>query len=73
MTDTADLRSSSPALFPLSEPSPLSCTLAGYFLGTLIPNIQEQIHLVIAIVIFLSLLPGMIKFLSEWRKARSNI
>ena len=24
MTDTADLRSSSPALFPLSEPSPLS-------------------------------------------------
>jgi membrane-associated protein len=48
-------------------------TLAGYFLGTFIPNIQEQIHLVIAIVIFLSLLPGMIKFLSEWRKARSNI
>jgi membrane-associated protein len=48
-------------------------TLAGYFLGTLIPNIQEQIHLVIAIVIFLSLLPGIIKFLSEWRrKARSN-
>jgi len=48
-------------------------TLAGYFLGTFIPNIQEQIHLVIAIVIFLSLLPGMIKFLSEWRKAKSNI
>jgi membrane-associated protein len=48
-------------------------TLAGYFLGTFIPNIQEQIHLVIAIVIFLSMLPGMIKFLSEWRKARSNI
>ena len=51
----------------------MATTLAGYFLGTLIPNIQEQIHLVIAIVIFLSLLPGMIKFLSEWRKARSNI
>jgi membrane-associated protein len=48
-------------------------TLAGYFLGTFIPNIQEQIHLVIAIVIFLSLLPGMIKFLSEWLKAKSNI
>jgi len=47
-------------------------TLAGYFLGTLIPNIQDQIHLVIAIVIFLSLLPGIIKFVSEWRKARSN-
>jgi membrane-associated protein len=51
----------------------MATTLAGYFLGTLIPNIQEQIHLVIAIVIFLSLLPGMIKFLSEWRKAKSNI
>jgi membrane protein DedA with SNARE-associated domain len=51
----------------------MSTTLAGYFLGTLIPNIQDQIHLVIAIVIFLSLLPGIIKFLSEWRrKARSN-
>ena len=50
----------------------MSTTLAGYFLGTLIPNIQEQIHLVIAIVIFLSLLPAIIKFLSEWRKARSN-
>jgi membrane-associated protein len=50
----------------------MTTTLAGYFLGTLIPNIQEQIHLVIAIVIFLSLLPGIIKFLSEWRKARSS-
>ena len=50
----------------------MATTLSGYFLGTLIPNIHEQIHLVIAIVIFLSLLPGIIKFLSEWRKARSN-
>ena len=50
----------------------MSTTLAGYFLGTIIPNIQEQIHLVIVIVIFLSLLPGIIKFLSEWRKARPN-
>jgi hypothetical protein len=46
--------------------------LSGYFLGTLFPNINEQIHLVIAIVIFLSLLPGIIKFLSEWRKTKSN-
>ena len=49
----------------------LSMTLAGYFLGTLIPNIQERIHVVIAIVIFLSLLPAIIKFLSERSKARS--
>ena len=46
----------------------MTTTLAGYFLGTLIPNIQEQIHLVIAIVIFVSLLPGIIKFINEWRK-----
>ena len=50
----------------------MATTLSGYFLGTLIPNINEQIHLVIAIVIFLSLLPAIIKFLSEWRKAKSN-
>jgi membrane-associated protein len=46
----------------------MTTTLAGYFLGTLIPNIQEKIHLVIAIVIFLSLLPGIIKFVNERRK-----
>jgi hypothetical protein len=46
--------------------------LSGYFLGTLVPNIQEQIHLVIAVVIFLSLLPGIVKFFNEWRRARSN-
>lgn len=50
----------------------MATTLSGYFLGTLIPNINEQIHLVIAIVIVLSLLPGIIKFLGEWRKAKSN-
>jgi membrane-associated protein len=48
----------------------LATTLAGYFLGTLIPNIQERIHLVIAIVIVLSLLPAAIKVLNEKRKGR---
>ncbi len=50
-----------------------SMTFAGYFLGTLVPNIQEQIHLVIAIVIFLSLLPGFIKFFTEKLKARRTL
>jgi membrane-associated protein len=49
----------------------LSMTLAGYFLGTFVPNIQERIHLVIAVVIVLSLLPAIIKFFSERSKARS--
>jgi membrane-associated protein len=49
----------------------LTTTLAGFFLGRAIPNIQERIHMVIAIVIFLSLLPGIIKFASvKWRALR---
>jgi membrane-associated protein len=34
--------------------------LAGYFLGSLIPNISQRIHWVIAVVVILSLLPAMI-------------
>ena len=49
----------------------LTMTLAGYFLGTFIPNIQERIHLVIAIVIVLSLLPAIIKFFRDRAKGRS--
>ncbi len=47
----------------------LTTTLAGYFLGTMIPNIQEKIHVVIAIVIFVSLLPAIIKFVIEKMKS----
>ena len=48
----------------------LTTTLAGFFLGRAVPNIQERIHIVIAIVIFLSLLPGIIKFVSVKWQAR---
>jgi len=41
----------------------LSMTLAGYYLGTLIPNLDKHIELVILIVVFLSLLPAVIKYL----------
>lgn len=34
--------------------------LAGYFLGSLVPNIGQRIHWVIAVVIFLSFLPALI-------------
>jgi len=37
--------------------------LGGYFLGRQIPNISENIHYVIAVVIFLSLLPPIISVL----------
>jgi hypothetical protein len=37
--------------------------LGGYFLGRSVPNISQRIHYVIAIVVFLSLLPAIIGFL----------
>jgi membrane-associated protein len=40
-----------------------SMILGGYFLGRQIPNISDNIHYVIAAVIFLSLLPPIIGFL----------
>jgi len=48
----------------------MTTTLTGYYLGKLIPNIQERIHLVIAIVIVISLLPAVITFAQEKLKAR---
>ena len=43
--------------------------LGGYFLGRQIPNISENIHYVIAVVIFLSLIPPVI---SLWRAKSSG-
>ena len=37
--------------------------LIGYFLGSTIPNIDKNIHLVIFAVVFISILPGIIKYL----------
>jgi membrane-associated protein len=44
----------------------LSMTLTGYFLGVMVPDIEKQIHKVVAVVIFLSLLPAGI----AWLKSR---
>lgn len=49
----------------------LSMTLTGYWLGQAIPNIEKNIHLVVAIVIFLSLLPGIISVLRARMQARA--
>ncbi len=51
----------------------LSMTFAGYFLGRMVPDIQERIHIVIAIVIFLSLLPGITRIAMEKWGARSSV
>ena len=47
----------------------LSMTLIGYFLGQ-IPGVREHIEIVILVVIFLSILPGIIAYLNERRKNR---
>jgi len=45
-----------------------SMTTAGYTLGRVVPNIEKRIHYVVAIVIFVSLLPPGI----AWLKRRSR-
>lgn len=42
----------------------------GYGLGRTIPNIEQHIHIVIAVVIFLSILPGIVSFLKtgHWKR-----
>ncbi len=45
-----------------------SMTLLGYSLGRSIPNIEKKVHWVIAVVIFLSLLP----ILREWLHSRKK-
>ena len=43
----------------------MSMTLIGYFLGRSIPGIEEKIEYIIAIVIFLSILPLIVKYLQH--------
>lgn len=43
----------------------LSMTLLGYYLGTLVPGIEKHIDKVIIIIVFLSILPGIIKFIKH--------
>ena len=45
-----------------------SMTLTGYFLGRSVPGIEKHIEYVIAIVIFLSILPLIIKYIQHKRK-----
>ena len=49
-----------------------SMTLAGYALGNLVPNIEQRIHYVVAVVIAISLLPPGIAWLRSRRGKRST-
>jgi len=44
-----------------------SMTTAGYLLGNLVPNIEQRIHYVVAVVIALSLMPPAIAYLKRRR------
>jgi membrane-associated protein len=49
----------------------LTTVLGGYFLGSMVPNIEHEIHWVIAVVIALSLVPPAIHLLKQ-RRARTT-
>ena len=46
-----------------------SMTSAGYLLGNLVPNIEKRIHIVVAVVILVSLLPPLFAWLRSRRSA----
>ena len=48
-----------------------SMLFTGYFLGRYIPGIDKHIEKIIILVIFLSILPGIIAWLKERRRARA--
>ena len=47
----------------------LSMTLTGYLLGSVVPNIDKHIEKVIVLVVFLSILPGIVEYFRAKRKA----
>jgi membrane-associated protein len=46
-----------------------SMLVGGYVAGSRIPNIGQYLHYIIAVIIFLSILPPVISILRSWRKA----
>ncbi len=50
-----------------------SMSLTGYFLGLSVPNIESNIHLVVAAVIALSLVPGFVAWVRTKRGSRRSL
>ncbi len=46
--------------------------LGGFFLGRSMPNVKENLHIVIAVVVFLSLLPAIIETVRQRRTRRAG-
>ena len=51
----------------------LSMTFIGYFLGQLFPGVVKRLELVIIIVVVISLLPAIIKFISHKMKKKKEM
>jgi membrane-associated protein len=51
----------------------VSMTMLGFTLGKIYPPITKQIDKVIIVIIFVSLLPGMISWVTNRKKAASNL
>ena len=49
-----------------------SLLFTGYFLGRYIPGIDQHIEIVILVVIFLSILPGIISWMRERKRAKQE-
>lgn len=49
----------------------LSMTLLGYLLGSKFPILVQHIEKVIIVIVFLSILPGIIEFVRAWLKRRA--
>lgn len=50
----------------------LSMTLLGFYLGRLVPGIEKHIDKVIIIIVFLSILPGIIKYIKHKLQQRKE-
>jgi membrane-associated protein len=50
-----------------------SLTLGGYFLGKSIAGIDKYIHVIIGVVLFLSILPAIIKWISVKRRTSADL
>jgi membrane-associated protein len=50
-----------------------SMILLGYFLGSTIPNVDKHIHIVIAVIILLSLLPAVIEAMRQRRRKPDEV
>jgi membrane-associated protein len=46
--------------------------LLGYFLGSAVPEIDRHIHIVVAIIIFLSILPAIFEAIRQRRRSSED-